>query len=120
MRRPDSELNSLQHLERLLRTLPIAITTIVFAGFCVRGLSAQSISAGAVVGTVKDTTSQPMASVRVALADRTSGFVWAMTTENDGRPYAPGVVIDATGLLVPDRSGAWRLKPRTNANVVVK
>jgi hypothetical protein len=38
--------------------------------------------------------------------------------------YVPGAVIDATGLLVPDGSGSWRLKPRTNVgnnpDVVVK
>jgi hypothetical protein len=34
--------------------------------------------------------------------------------------YVPGTVIDATGLLVPDGAGAWRLKPRTNADVQVK
>ncbi len=79
------DLDRPQHLERLLRTLPTALTTILLAGWCAGALSAQSISAGAVVGTVKDTTSQPMASVRVALTDRTSGFTWSMTTENDGR-----------------------------------
>ena len=38
--------------------------------------------------------------------------------------YVPGKVIDATGVLVPDGLGAWRLKPRTNTgtnpDVVVK
>jgi hypothetical protein len=34
--------------------------------------------------------------------------------------YVPGAVIDVTGLLVPDGAGAWRLKPRTNADVQVK
>jgi len=36
--------------------------------------------------------------------------------------FVPGAVIDATGLLVPDGVGVWRLKPRTVADlsVVVK
>jgi len=34
--------------------------------------------------------------------------------------FVPGVVIDATGLLVPDGAGAWRIKPRVVADLVVK
>jgi hypothetical protein len=35
-------------------------------------------------------------------------------------PYVPGVVIDAVGVLVPDGAGGWLLKPRNNADLVVK
>jgi hypothetical protein len=35
-------------------------------------------------------------------------------------PFIPGAVIDATGVLVPDGTGAWRLKPRTNVDLDVK
>jgi hypothetical protein len=35
-------------------------------------------------------------------------------------PYVPGVVIDATGVLVPDGAGAWVLKPRNNSDLVMK
>jgi hypothetical protein len=35
-------------------------------------------------------------------------------------PYVPGVVMDATGVLVPDGAGAWLLKPRVNADLVAK
>jgi hypothetical protein len=42
----------------------------------------------------------------------------------DPAAFVPGVVIDAIGLLVPDGSGGWRLKPRstttTPPDVVVK
>jgi hypothetical protein len=38
----------------------------------------------------------------------------------DPAGFVPGVVMDATGLLVPDGAGAWRVKPRTTADVVVK
>lgn len=34
--------------------------------------------------------------------------------------YAPGKVIDATGVLVPDGTGSWRLKPRSNTDLVAK
>jgi hypothetical protein len=58
---------------------------IPLASVCTRALPAQSISAGSIVGIVKDTAAQPMGSVRVALTDRTSGFVWSMVTESNGR-----------------------------------
>ena len=32
----------------------------------------------------------------------------------------PSAQIDATGVLVPDGSGSWRLKPRRNADVVIR
>jgi hypothetical protein len=32
----------------------------------------------------------------------------------------PGVSIDATGVLVPDGAGTWRLKPRGNADVLIR
>jgi len=35
-------------------------------------------------------------------------------------PYVPGVVIDATGVLVPDGAGGWFIKPRSNADLVAK
>lgn len=38
----------------------------------------------------------------------------------DTAPYVPGAVIDALGLLVPDGSGVWQLKPRFNTDLLVK
>jgi hypothetical protein len=35
-------------------------------------------------------------------------------------PFVPGVLIDATGVLVPSGLGGWLLKPRANADLVVK
>jgi hypothetical protein len=35
-------------------------------------------------------------------------------------PYVPGVLIDATGVLVADGLGTWRLMPRINTDLVVK
>ncbi len=38
----------------------------------------------------------------------------------DLSPFVPGAVIDARGLLVPDGSGRWRLKPRGDDDLVVR
>lgn len=35
-------------------------------------------------------------------------------------PYVPGVTIDVIGVLVPTAPGSWVLKPRRNADVVLK
>ena len=34
--------------------------------------------------------------------------------------YVPGVSIDATGVLVPAAPGQWSLKPRSDADLVVR
>jgi hypothetical protein len=34
--------------------------------------------------------------------------------------YVPAAAIDATGVLVPDGLGAWRLKPRGDSDLVVR
>jgi hypothetical protein len=55
--------------------------------------------------------------------DDGSGPVLVVLDQDAGltrTPYVPGVVIDATGVLVPDGSGAWVLKPRNNSDLVAK
>jgi len=70
----------------------------------------------------------------IAIADTATGATGFALTLNDGSGALtvlldvdivfdltgldPGVTIDATGVLVPDGAGAWRLKPRGNGDLV--
>lgn len=52
-----------------------------------------------------------------------SGSVAVLLDQDAGltrSPYVPDVVIDAAGVLVPAGPGVWRLKPRSNPDLVVK
>jgi len=55
--------------------------------------------------------------------DDGSGPVTVVLDQDAGlarTPYVPGVLIDATGVLVPTGGGTWVLKPRLNSDMVVK
>jgi len=59
----------------------------------------------------------------VATVDDGSGPVQVVFDQQAGltrSPFVPGVTMDATGVLVPDGTGRWVLKPRSNLDVVLK
>ena len=102
--------------------LPVAIrVTTAEAAFAGDGvLDAELVRI--VDGTIADDTATVNGDYRFT-ADDGSGPVLVVLDQDAGltrTPYVPGVVIDATGVLVPDGSGAWVLKPRNNADLVVK
>jgi hypothetical protein len=73
-------------------------------------------------GTIADDTATVDGDYRFTVDDG-SGPVLVVLDEDASltrTPYVPGVVIDATGVLVPDGAGAWVLKPRNNGDLVVK
>ena len=70
-----------------------------------------------------DTDTTTVGGDYVATVDDGSGAVLVVFDQDAGLTqsvYVPGVVIDATGVLVPDGLGRWVIKPRANADVVVK
>ncbi len=71
--------------------------------------------------TISDTAT--VAGDFVLTVDDGSGVLVVVLDQDIGfllLPFEPAVVIDATGLLVPTGSGAWQLKPRFTADVVVR
>jgi hypothetical protein len=73
-------------------------------------------------GTIADDTTTVNGDYQFTVDDG-SGPVLVVFDEDAGltrTPYVPGVVIDAAGVLVPDGLGAWRLKPRSNSDLVAK
>jgi hypothetical protein len=73
-------------------------------------------------GTIADDTTTVNGDYQFTVDDG-SGPVLVVFDEDAGltrTPYVRGVVIDATGVLVPDGLGAWRLKPRSNSDLVAK
>jgi hypothetical protein len=59
----------------------------------------------------------------VVTVDDGSGVVLVVFDQDAGltqSPYVPGVVINATGVLVPDGAGRWVLKPRNNTDVLLR
>jgi hypothetical protein len=73
-------------------------------------------------GTIADDTTTVNGDYQFTVDDG-SGPVLVVLDQDAGltrTPYVPGVVIDATGVLVPDGSGAWVLKPRNNSDLVAK
>jgi hypothetical protein len=73
-------------------------------------------------GTIADDTATVGSDYRFTVDDG-SGPVLVVLDGDAGltrTPYVPGVVIDATGVLVPTGAGTWVLKPRNNGDLVVK
>lgn len=64
-----------------LRCFPLACLLLVVG----RALPAQSITAGELVGVVRDTVGDPVNGVRVEIADRETGFRREATTDRSGR-----------------------------------
>jgi len=72
-------------------------------------------------GTITD--SATVAGDYVVTVDDGSGAVLVLFDQDAGltrAPYVPGVLVDVTGVLVADGVGGWRLKPRSNNDLVVK
>jgi hypothetical protein len=73
-------------------------------------------------GTITDTAT--VNGDYVATVDNVLRVVFDQDASLTFAPFVPGVIIDATGLLVPDGAGRWSLKPRTTAtaspDVIVK
>lgn len=99
--------------------VPVRVTTAVAATADSGRIDADLVRV--VDATVSDTTT--VNGDYVATVDDGSGAVLVVFDQDAGltqSPYVPGVVIDAAGVLVPDGLGRWVIKPRANADVVLK
>jgi len=99
--------------------VPVRVTTAVAATADSARLDADLVRI--VNGTINDTTT--VNGDYVATVDDGSGAVLVVFDQDAGltqSPYVPTVVIDATGVLVPDGLGRWVIKPRANTDVVLR
>jgi hypothetical protein len=102
--------------------LPVAVRLTTAEAATANGGLADAELARIVDGTIADDTTTVDGAYQFTVDDG-SGPVLVVFDEDAGltrTPYVPGAVIDATGVLVPDGLGAWRLKPRSNSDLVVK
>lgn len=102
-------------------TLPVAERVTTLQASTADGGRLDAALIKIVDGTISDTST--VGGDYRATVDDGSGPVVVVFDQDAGltrTPYVPGVVIDATGVLVPDGVGGWRLKPRSNSDLVVK
>lgn len=73
--------------ERHLRwsTSVLAAVVVLTLPLAVSSARGQSLTAGAIMGTVKDTTGRPLSRVRVEVSEPTGGFTRSQVTGRDGR-----------------------------------
>jgi len=69
-----------------------------------RSTVAQSLTAGGIVGSVRDTAGRPLARVRVEVSDAASGFARAQTTSRNGQ-YAFGFLPPGDYVLLAEALG---------------
>jgi hypothetical protein len=102
--------------------LPVAIRVTTAEAASANGGLLDAELVRIVDGTIADDTTTVNGDYQFTVDDG-SGPVLVILDQDAGltrTPYVPGVVIDATGVLVPDGAGAWVLKPRNNSDLVVK
>jgi hypothetical protein len=105
-----------------IANLPVAeqVTTVQAATADAGRLDAGLVKI--VDGTISDTTTSADSNYVATVNDGTGPVlvVFDRHASLTRTPYVPGVVIDATGVLLPDGAGGWVLKPRSNNDVVKK
>jgi hypothetical protein len=106
----------------LIVTLPVAVRVSTDSAASAGGGALDAELVRIVDGEIADDTTTVNGDYRFTVDDG-SGPVLVVLDDDAGltrTPYVPGVVIDATGVLVPDGAGAWVLKPRNNGDLVVR
>ena len=100
--------------------VPVRVTTAVAASADSSKLDADLIRI--VDATIANDTATVNGDYSFTLSDG-SGPVKVVFDQDAGltrTPYVPGVIVDVTGVLVPDGLGGWLVKPRANSDLVVK
>jgi len=102
--------------------LPVAVRVTTAEAATANGGALDADLVRIVDGTITDDTTTVNGDYQLTVDDG-SGPVLVVLDEDAGLSrtgYVPGVVIDVTGVMVPDGLGGWVLKPRYNIDLVVK
>ncbi|MBM4193329.1 MAG: hypothetical protein FJ202_02975 [Gemmatimonadetes bacterium] len=97
--------------------LALAAILCVAAAAAAPSLHAQSVTTGAVTGTVSDPSNNPLATAQIQITNRATGATAVGTTRENGRYYIQGLEVGSGYTVIARRIG---FSPVTREGVVVQ